>query len=430
MRITVLGGGSSYTPELIHGFLQRIDSLPLSELWLVDIDAGRLELVGGFARRMVASRGCPFEVHLTTDRRQALAGASYAITQLRVGGMASRREDEYLGRRHGLVGQETTGAGGLANALRTIPVILEIARDLQDLAPRALLVNFSNPAGLVTEALARYAPDIQSVGVCNVPITTKMHILEALEVRCGAPVEPHRAHLDTLGLNHLSWHRGFSVDGQDLWPEILEAFLDRLRTEEEPAWDPCTIEALGMIPNDYLQYYYETQRKVSEQERWPPSRAEQVMAIEARLFGKYAKAKGDQLPEELLKRGGAHYSTVAAQLLDAQYNDRGEIHVANVRHQGAVDGWPPDWVLELPCRVDATGVHPLPARPLPTVCWGLLAQVKAYELLAVEAAVHGDRAAAHQALLAHPLGPPASRVQPVLDDLLVTHEAHLPLFWA
>jgi 6-phospho-beta-glucosidase len=424
----VLGGGSSYTPELILGFLQRTASLPLAELWLVDVDADRLELVGGLARRMVAARGGPFQVHLATDRRRALSGACYVITQLRVGGMQARREDEYLGRRHGLVGQETTGVGGLANALRTIPVLLDIARDLRQQAPGALLVNFANPAGLVTEALARYEPAVPSVGVCNVAITTKMQILAALGERWGAALDPGRAQLDTLGLNHLSWHRGFTLDGRDLWPEILEAYVQQLRAGEESGWDPRTIEALGMIPNDYLQYYYERQRKVDEQERWPPSRAEQVMAIEARIFELYAQPGRDQPPDELLQRGGAHYSTVAAQLLEAHANDRGEIHVANVPHRGAVAGWPGDWVLELPCRVDAAGIHPLPASPLPPVCFGLLAQVKAYELLAVEAAVHGDRAAAYQALLAHPLGPAASRVQAVLDDLLETNRRHLPRF--
>jgi 6-phospho-beta-glucosidase len=428
MKAAVIGGGSSYTPELIHGFLERVDSFPLTELWLMDISADRLEVVGGFAQRMVAARGSPFDVHLTTDQRQAVGGASYVVTQLRVGGMQARREDEYLGRRHGLIGQETTGVGGMAKALRTIPVVLSIARDVGELAPGALLVNFTNPAGLVTEALARHMPDVRSVGVCNVPITTKMEILHRLEQVLGRRVEPQRAELDTLGLNHLSWHRGLRVDGEDLWPHVMQSYLEELQADPHPTWDPRTIESLGMIPNTYLQYYYHTDRKRAAQASWPPSRAEEVMAIEADLLAQYAEPTRTEPPHDLMKRGGAHYATVATQLLNAHHNDLREPHIVNVRHAGAVPGWPGDWVLEMPCRVDARGVHPLPAEPLPPVCFGLLAQVKSYELLTVEAAVHGDANAAYQALLAHPLGPPADRVQAVLDDLLETHRAHLSQF--
>src|SRR5690349_15824851 len=182
MKVTVIGGGSTYTPELINGFLTRTESFPLTELWLMDIDAERLAIVGGFAQRVVAARGVPFKIVLTTDRRAAIQGAAYVLTQMRVGQMAARRADEYLGQRHGLIGQETTGVGGMAKALRTIPVLLEIANDMRELAPGALLVNFTNPAGLVTEAIQRYAPEVPSVGVCNVPITTKMRMLNRLGI--------------------------------------------------------------------------------------------------------------------------------------------------------------------------------------------------------------------------------------------------------
>jgi len=426
MKVAVIGGASSYTPELIDGFLTRLPSFPLAELWLMDIAAARLEVVGGFARRMVEAKGAPFTVHLTADRREAVRGARYVITQLRVGGMQARREDEYLGRRHGLIGQETTGVGGVAMALRTIPVILDVAADMRELAPGALLVNFTNPSGLVTEALNRYAPDVPAVGVCNSPITAKMGMLRALEQRQGTRITPERAELDTLGLNHLSWHRGFTLDGQDLWPSIIQGYLAKLRAAPDPAWDPRTIEVLGMIPNYYLQYYYHTGRKLAAQQQWPPSRAEEVMGIEAGLLRQYAEPDRVQPPEELMKRGGAYYSTVATQILNAHTNDLGETHVVNVRHGGAVPGWPEEWVLEMGCRVDGSGIHPLPAEPLPPVCFGLLAHVKAYELLTVEAAVHGDRDAAYQALLVHPLGPAADQVQAVLDDVLETHRDYLP----
>jgi len=429
LKVAVIGGGSTYTPELISGFLARVGSLPVTELWLMDVDAERLAIVGDFARRMVAGHGAPFRLVLGQDQRAAVEGATYVITQLRVGGMAARRADEYLGLRHGLIGQETTGVGGMAKALRTIPVVLGIAADMRSLAPGALLVNFANPAGLVTEALSRYAPEVQAVGLCNAPITFKMYLLQVLGESLGKEIAPERAQLDTLGLNHLSWHRGFTLDGEDVWPQVMEALLAQWKAESEPEWDRRTIEVLGMIPNYYLQYYYYTGHKLAAQQEWPPSRAEEVMSVESGLLRQYADRSLVEPPADLMKRGGAYYSTVATQLLDAHHNDAGEIHVVNVPHGGAVPGWPEDWVLELPCRVDSRGIHPLAAEPLPPVCFGLLAQVKAYELLTVEAAVSGDRRAAYQALLAHPLGPQADKVQEVLGDLLSAHTAYLPQFW-
>jgi 6-phospho-beta-glucosidase len=431
VNIAVIGGGSTYTPELVSGFLKRAASLGLEELRLMDIDAGRLSAVGSFAKRMVQAAGSPFEVILTGDRKAALAGASYVVTQLRVGKMAARREDEYLGARHGLVGQETTGVGGMANALRTVPVILDIARDIGAVAPGALLLNFANPAGLVTEALGRYAPEVAAVGVCNVGINAKMRFLEAYaRITGGAAIAPERAELDTLGLNHLTWHRGFRIDGVDVWPSLFPALCDEARESGEEEWDPVTLETLGMIPNYYLEYYYYTGRKVEAQKAWPPSRAEEVMKIEAELIARYADPALVEPPPELMKRGGAYYSELATRVIDDHRNDRGMVHVVNVRNGGAVAEWPSDWVLEMPARVGRSGVKPLAARPLVGAPAGLVAAVKAYELLAVEAAVHGDRRAAREALLAHPLGPSADQVGPLLDDMLLANRALLPRFFA
>lgn len=428
MKITVIGGGSTYTPELVNGFLARVESLPLKELWLTDIDPERLEVVGGFAQRMVKARGKPFKVVLSTNQREAIAGASYVTTQLRVGMMPARRGDEYLGLRHGLIGQETTGVGGMAKALRTIPVILSIAKDIREVAPGALLANFTNPAGLVTEALNRYAADVPAVGVCNVGITTKMGILEELEKATGSHVDDSRAVLNTLGLNHLTWHRGFTIDGEEMWPLIFPAFVESLKAEEHPEWDVRTIETLGMIPNYYLQYFYYTDKKFEAQKKWPPSRAEEVMAIEKDLLREYADPALTEPPADLMKRGGAYYSTLATQLINSHYNDLGQIHVVNTRNNGAVKDWPADWVLELPAKVDKQGIHPLTTDPLPPACFGLISQVKMYEILTVEAAVHGDRNAMYQALLTHPLGPSADKVQEVMDDMLETNKQWLPQF--
>jgi 6-phospho-beta-glucosidase len=430
MKIAVMGGGSTYTPELVNGFLERTAVLPVTELWLMDIDPTRLEIVGGFAQRMAQAKGSPFKVVLTTNQREAVHGASYVCTQLRVGMMEARRGDEYLGLRHGLIGQETTGVGGMAKALRTIPVLLSIARDMREVgAPGALLVNFTNPSGLVTEALFRYAPDVPTVGVCNAPIHMQMDTIEALEKMLGTSIGFERTRLNTLGLNHLTWHRGFTLDGEELWPRIMTGYLDTLRAEADPEFDPQLIESLQMIPNYYLQYFYHTDRKLAAQKRWPPSRAEEVMAIEVDLLKQYADPQLTAPPADLMKRGGAYYSTVATQLLNAHYNDLGETHVVNVRHNGAVRGWPADWVLELPCTIDRGGAHPIETEPLPPACFGLLAQIKMYELLTVEAAVHGDRNAAYQALITHPLGPRPAQAPAVLDDLLATNRAYLPQFF-
>jgi 6-phospho-beta-glucosidase len=425
VKVAVFGGGSSYTPELINGFLERLESFPLTELWLVDISQERLDIVGKFAQRMVEAAGAPFKVVLTNNQREAIKGAQYVTTQLRVGGMNARKEDEYLGMRYGLIGQETTGVGGMAKALRTIPVILSIAHDMRELAPDAMLVNFTNPAGLVTEAIARYAPEVAAAGVCNVPIGATMRILKSFP----GDIAPERGELKTLGLNHLSWHRGFTIDGEDVWPQVIESYIQNLRDNPAEAdWDVELIESLQMMPNYYLQYFYYTDKKMKEQEKWPPSRAEQVMAIEADLLRLYSEPDRSQPPADLMKRGGAYYSTVATQLLNAHYNDLGETHVVNVPHRGAIPGYPEDWVLEMPAKIRRSGIEPIPAEPLPLACFGLIAQVKSYELLTVEAAVHGNRDAAYQALLTHPLGPSADKVEVVLNDMLEINKAYLPQF--
>lgn len=429
MKVTVIGGGSTYTPELVKGFLDRLASFPIRELWLMDTDSARLDIVGGFARRMVAKRGNPFRIILTTNQREAIHGAAYVSTQLRVGQMSARCDDEYLGKRHGLIGQETTGIGGMAKALRTIPVIMKIAEEMRELAPGALLVNFTNPAGLITQALSMFAPDVPAVGVCNVPITAKMDMIGRLERILGKKIDPSACELDTLGLNHLSWHRGFRVYGKDMWPVIMSDYLTELRASAEPDFPPYLIETLQMIPNYYLQYYYRTKHKLTAQEKWPPSRGEEVIEIEKELLREYANPALNEPPDNLLKRGGAYYSTVATQLINTHFNNLGETHIVNTIHGSAVNGWPADWVLEIPASVDSAGVHPLTAKPLPPVCFGLISQVKSYEILTAQAAFTGERALLYQAMLAHPLGPEADRIETVMEDLLTTHRTFLPQFF-
>ena len=422
MKVTVIGGGSTYSPELVSGFIRFHESFPVTELALMDIDPERLDIVGGFAQRMVRAKGSPFQVTLHTEQREALEGADVVTTQLRVGQMQARREDEYLGRRWGLVGQETTGIGGFANALRTIPVLMDLAADMREFSPAAPLINFTNPSGLVTQALRSYAPDIQSIGLCNMAIGYKMRVAQEFNV------QPDRVQLDMLGLNHLTWLRGVTVDDEDVWPDVFKLYVEAQEATDDPQVPPQLMLAQRMVPSYYLKYFYRTPEVIRQQENWPPSRAEQVMAIEKDLLAKYADPAINEPPPELESRGGAYYSLAAVQLLRSIYNSDSLTHVVNVANDGAVANWPSDWVLELPSLVDKHGAHPVPTEPLPEPMAGLMHHVKSYELLAAKAAVTGDREAALLALVANPLGPDADHAPDVLEDLIHTHSAYLPQF--
>jgi 6-phospho-beta-glucosidase len=314
----------------------------------------------------------------------------------------------------------------MAKALRTIPVVLNIARDIKELAPDAMLFSFTNPAGLVAQAVSMYEPDVPIIGVCNGPFWGKMEIVEHLNTHTDHDIDPNEANLGVLGLNHLSWFRDLTVNGKSLWDDVMAVYHEHA---PDPRWDTATVDALRMIPNGYFEYFYYTDRKMALQANWPPSRAEKVMEIEAELLAQYAEPDRTEPPEGLMKRGGAYYSTVATQLLNAHYNNLDEIHVANVPNNGAVAEYPDEWVLELPCRVNREGITPLPADPLPPVSYGLMAAIKAYEMLTAKAAYDGDRIAAYQALLVHPLGPYADQVTAVLDDMLETNRAYLPQFF-
>lgn len=267
------------------------------------------------------------------------------------------------------------------------------------------------------------------MGVCNATLTTQMEILKGMNELFGLAISPEDTQIKTLGLNHLTWFHGFEVNGKDIWPHIMGALISKAENEADPDFDPQTLQALQMLPNGYLRYYYYPEKMLEKQSHWPPSRAEEVMAVENDLLAYYCDPDRSEPPADLMKRGGAYYSTVATQLLNAHFNNLDEVHVVDVRHNGAVPSWDPYWVLEMPCQVNANGITPLPANPLPPVCSGLVAQVKAYEILTVEAAVTGDRKIAYQALLAHPLGPSAEKIEVALADLLQTNRAYLPQFF-
>jgi 6-phospho-beta-glucosidase len=424
MKIVVSGGGSTYTPELVEGFITRAAALDLREVWLVDTNAERLAVVGAFAQRMAANAGAPFRVELTGDRRRALSGADFVVTQLRVGGNAARHQDELLGRRHQLVGQETTGVGGFAKALRTVPVMLDIARDMRELAPNATLVNFTNPAGIVTEALVRHG-GVPVVGLCNNAINAQRGIARRFAV------PPDHVQIEQVGLNHLNWIRRVMVDGQDVTGRVLEGYIEELRRDADPLhFPPALIQMLGALPSSYLEYFYLESQVIARQNSGVPTRAEVVMDVERRLMERYADTHLCEKPPELMERGGAYYSTAAAALIASLWTGDGATHIVNTRNDGAIPDLPADVVVETPSRVGKNGAVPVPVAPLADSMHGLTEQVKSYELLTIQAALHGDEQAAMLALLANPLGPDAAHVEEVWADIKATHVGLLPTFGA
>ena len=419
LKIAVVGAGSTYTPELVEGFAARSERLPMDELVLLDPDEQRLEVVGGLARRMLARAGFGGRLELTGRLEEALDGADFVIVQLRVGGQAQRRLDETLPLEFGCIGQETTGPGGFAKALRTVPVVLDIAEEAaRRAAPGAWLVDFTNPVGIVTQALLDQGH--RAIGLCNVAIGFQRRLAAQLVV------EPHRVELGHVGLNHLSWLRAVRVDGVDRLPELLAEHAEALAAEVELPVE--LLRLLGAIPSSYLRYYYLTGEVLDEQRRGP-SRAEQVAEIELELLRLYRDPALDTKPALLERRGGAFYSEAAAQLVASLHAGTGDLQVVDVRNDGAIPDLPDDAVVEVPARVDAAGAHPLPQDPLPPELLGLVQQMKAYERLTVAAARGGDRALALEALLANPLVADYRVAVPLLDALLRASRDHLPRFF-
>ena len=419
VKVTVVGGASTYTPELVEGFVTRADRVPLDDLVLLDVDPERLEVVGGLAGRMLAKAGYDGVLTLTGDRDRALEGADFVVVQLRVGGQAARYLDESIPRKFGCVGQETTGPGGFAKALRTLPVVLELAEEMSKRgAPGAWFIDFTNPTGLVTQALLDEGH--RAIGLCNVAIGFQRRFAEAFGVG------PERVELEHVGLNHLSWERAVRVDGVDRLPEILSTRMDLVADETDMPAE--LIGALGAIPSYYLHYYYLTD-EVIERQRTERTRAEEVMDIEAGLLELYRDPDLAEKPELLERRGGAFYSEAAAQLIASLHEGTGDLQVVNVRNDGALPDLPDDAVVEILARIDRDGAHPIPLGPVAPEMLGLVEHVKAYERLAVQAATSGDRTIALKALMTNPLVRDYRTAVPLLDALLEENRQHLPLFF-
>jgi 6-phospho-beta-glucosidase len=419
MKIAVIGGGSTYTPELIEGFARRAEVLQLDELVLHDIDADRLDVVGSLARRILDKQGLPGRLTLTTSLDDAVEGAASVLVQLRVGGQLARLGDETIPGKFGLLGQETTGPGGFAKALRTVPVVLGIADVVAKRSlPGAWIVDFTNPVGINTRALLDEGH--RALGLCNVAIGFQRRLAARFEV------SPDEVRLEHVGLNHLSWIRAVMVSGVDRLPKLLEgeALTELAEDTEIPAE---LMRTIGAIPSYYLHYFYCTDQAV-EAQRHGPHRAEEVLEIERTLLEMYADPALDHKPALLESRGGAYYSDAAAALVTSLLTGDGGHHYVNVRNNGTVAGLPDEAVVEVPALVDLSGAHPVPVRPLPPEMLGLVQAVTAYEELAIEAATSGDRAVALRALLANPLVRQWDLAVDVLDALLEANTGHLPQF--
>ncbi len=417
MKLTVVGGGSTYTPELIDGIAGRRTSLAVDEIVLVDPDEHRLSLVGPFSRRLLEHAGHPAKVRTTTSLEEGVEGASAVLLQLRVGGQKARASDETFPLTCGCVGQETTGAGGLAKALRTVPVVLDIADRVRELAgPDTWIVNFTNPVGIVTRALLQAGH--RAIGLCNVAITFQRWTSSLLGV------DPSTVELDHVGLNHLTWERGVYVNGVDRLPELLADHVEGL--SEHIGIDGALMRRLNMVPSYYLNYFYNHDAVVKKQLDSPP-RAEVVAAVEKELLDIYGDPSVKTKPEQLSQRGGAYYSEAAVQLVHALTGGTGaEKHVVNVQNNGTLPFLPDDAVIEVSSTVDSSGGSPLPVRPVEPTISGLISHVTAYEHLALEAALHGGRDRVANALLAHPLIGQHAIADQLADELIAQNRDLLP----
>ncbi len=420
MKIAVVGGGSTYTPELVSGLSRERDRIDVHNLVLHDIDEERREVVGGLAARMLERQGYDGALSVTDDLDRALDGADFVLIQIRVGGQEARLSDETVPLACGCIGQETTGAGGLGKALRTVPVVLGIAERVRErAADGAWIVDFTNPVGIVTRSLLDHGH--RAVGLCNVAITTQRKVAQLLDV------EPQRVLIDQVGLNHLSWVRFVRVDGEDVLPDLLAMHGDELA--QGVGLRRGLLEKLGVLPSYYLHYFYAHDAVLAEQLDGVP-RAATVAEIERGLLELYRDPNLVEKPALLEQRGGAFYSEAAIGLVGSLATRDGAVHVVDIRNDGTIAGMASDDVVEVPAHIDGDGATPLPQSPVAPELLGLMQHVAAYERLAAQAAVTGDRALVHKALLTHPLVAQDTVSMELVERLLEAGAQHLPQFQA
>ena len=435
VKIVTIGGGSSYTPELVEGFIKRYDHLPVRELWLVDIEAGRekLETVGALAKRMVKKAGLPMKVILSYDRREALKDADFVTTQMRIGRLPARVLDERIPLSHGLIGQETNGAGGMFKAFRTIPVILDIVKDIEELCPNAWLINFTNPAGMVTEAILRYTNFKKAIGLCNVPVNMVAGFAKMLNV------DESQVTMEVQGVNHFIFATDVFVDVVSRFDELLHkyAYLKpedtiQMKNFVSLPYSPSFIKGLKAIPCPYHNYYFYTKEQLEEeleQLKTGTVRGEVVSKTEEELFELYSHEELQEKPEQLAMRGGAKYSDAACNLIASIYTNKGDIQYVDVRNNGAIADLPMDSAVEVACRITADGPQPIATGDLRLPISGYVHMMKTFERLVIEAAIKGDRDLAVTALNMNPLCPSDEIANIVIDELLEAHKDYLPQFF-
>lgn len=431
VKIVTIGGGSSYTPELMEGFIERYEELPIREIWLVDIEEGKekLRIVGALAQRMWDATPYPVKVHLTLDRREALTDADFVTTQFRVGLLEARIKDERIPSLHGMLGQETNGAGGIMKAFRTIPVIGEIIDDMRELSPNAWLINFTNPSGIITEAVIKHFGWEKCIGLCNVPVISMMQEPKLLGKKRDELTYRF------AGLNHFHWHKVFDKDGNDITSQIIEHINEpNGGTPVNIYQAPFSLEMLhsmNLLPCGYHRYYYVEQEMLEhsmEEFKKGGTRSEQVYALEAALFKLYSDPNLDRKPEQLEKRGGAYYSTAACECINSIYNDKKNHMVVSTQNNGAIPCLDVDSIVEVSSLISARGAEPIAWGKMRSAEKGWLQLMKAMEECVIEAAITGDYGLALEAFTLNPLIYSGKESKQVLDELLVAHERYLPQF--
>ena len=434
VKIVTIGGGSSYTPELVEGFIKRYDELPVKELWLVDIEEGKekLEIVGNLAKRMVKKAGVDIDIHLTLDRREALKDADFVTTQFRVGQLDAREKDELIPLKYGVIGQETNGPGGMFKALRTIPVIFDIIKDCEELCPDAWIVSFTNPSGINAEAVFRHTGWKKFIGLCNGPVNMIKDIEKVLNTKDTDEVD-----VKIGGINHMIYALDIRVNGEKMNNQLIDTMIEdgakeSLKNIVDIPWSPEFLKSYGYLGIGYLRYYLQKQQMLEhcqEDASKGQCRAQIVKKVEKELFEKYKDVNLDVKPKELEQRGGAYYSDAACNLISSVYNDKGDIQVVDTLNNGAISNLPDDVVVEVSSVITKDGPKPISVGALPTQVVGLIQQLKAFEILTTNVAVSGNYNDALVAMSINPLVQSEITAKKILDEMLEAHKEYLPQFF-
>ncbi|MDN3701551.1 6-phospho-beta-glucosidase [Vibrio artabrorum] len=431
LKVAVIGAGSSYTPELVEGLLKRVKTMPIGELWLVDIEDSwwKAEIIYGLTKRMADKVGSKMQIHLTTNRADALKDADFVCSQFRAGCLESRIRDERIAAEHGMIAQETNGIVGYANACRTIPVALEIAYEMEELCPNAWLLNFTNPSGMVTEAILRNSTT-KTIGLCNVPVNMERGAKELLDA------DNDDFFIQIAGLNHLVWARQIIHKKQDKMQFVINEVLagnDKMRPQNiaQFTWSEALLKNMNMLPCSYLRYYYASEdilEKEIAKNSEAVNRADVVKAIEERLFNVYKDENLNEKPKELELRGGQYYSESACKIMNAIHNNTGEIMHVNTVNNGAIDGLPDDCAVEVSAIIRSSGAHPLSVSAFPEDTLRLLQTMKTFERLTIESAMKGDVETGLRALTINPIVGTGVKLERALKDMLIQNAHQLPQF--